>query len=196
MPCARLPSASPGFARALEMFATRGRWSRFIDRPQWIPELTGPEALNCQWEQPSIGPCRPSFQNTTGYRQASPKRRDHRPPRFTRIDDQTFDAMDWDVRFLIEAGFAPKVWQPVIRGHAVTGDIIAPIRKLSETKATTHEGAAAVAEALVNIRSYFMPSAQSRSSETTDGLSSVKRRKPGCSSHHQTQNRGSHSRSR
>ncbi|RVL45400.1 YecA family protein, partial [Sinorhizobium meliloti] len=83
--------------------------------------------------------------------------KDHRP-RFTRIDDQTFDAMDWDVCFLMGTGFAPKLWRPVVRGHAVTGDIIAPIRKLSETKGpATHKDAAAVAEALVNIRSYFMP---------------------------------------
>jgi hypothetical protein len=55
-------------------------------------------------------------------------------------------------------GSAPKLWQPVLRGHAVTGDIIAPIRKLGETKRkATHQDAAAIAEALVNIRTYFMP---------------------------------------
>lgn len=65
--------------------------------------------------------------------------------------------MDWDACFLMGTGFAPKLWRPVVRGHAITGDIIAPIRKLGETKGpATHEDAAAVAEALVNIRSYFM----------------------------------------
>jgi len=51
------------------------------------------------------------------------------------------------------AGFYSAVdRRPVIRGYAVTGDIIAPIRKLSETKGpATHKNAAAVAEALVNI---------------------------------------------
>jgi uncharacterized protein len=83
--------------------------------------------------------------------------RDHRP-RFTRIDDQTFDPFDWDLCFLMGTGFVPKLWQPVLRGHAVTGDIIAPIRKLGKTKRkATRQDAAAVAEALVNIRAYFMP---------------------------------------
>ncbi|AGG75726.1 Hypothetical/unknown protein [Sinorhizobium meliloti 1021] len=39
-----------------------------------------------------------------------------------------------------------------------TGDIIAPIRKLGEAKRkVTSQDAADVAEALVNIRTYFMP---------------------------------------
>ncbi|MBB4171932.1 hypothetical protein FHX09_005993, partial [Rhizobium sp. BK538] len=42
--------------------------------------------------------------------------------------------------------------------HAVTGDIIAPIRKLGDAKRkATRQDAADVAEALVNIRTYFMP---------------------------------------
>ncbi|TDW16927.1 uncharacterized protein EV128_13167 [Rhizobium azibense] len=56
---------------------------------------------------------------------------DHRP-RFRRIDDRTFDTMDWHISFLMGTGFSQKQWRSVIRGHAVTGDIIAPIRKLSE----------------------------------------------------------------
>ncbi|OWV92833.1 hypothetical protein ATY81_15835 [Rhizobium sp. R72] len=54
--------------------------------------------------------------------------------------------------------YAPRSWQPVLRGHAVTGDIIAPIRNLGETKReATRQDVADVAEALVNIRTYFMP---------------------------------------
>ncbi|SDA92960.1 uncharacterized protein SAMN03159448_04897, partial [Sinorhizobium sp. NFACC03] len=83
--------------------------------------------------------------------------KDHRP-RFTRIDDQTFDPFDWDLCFLLGTRYAPKLWQPVLRGHAVTGDIVAPIRKLGEAKRkATRQDAAEVAEALVNIRTYFMP---------------------------------------
>ncbi|MBM3095534.1 YecA family protein, partial [Ensifer sp. T173] len=49
-------------------------------------------------------------------------------------------------------------WRPVLRGHAVTGDIIAPIRKLGEAKRkATSQDAADVAGALVSIRTYFMP---------------------------------------
>ncbi|WOS64769.1 UPF0149 family protein [Sinorhizobium fredii] len=131
---------------------------RFIDPRQWIPELTGPEALNLPMETTehrAVQTIVAEYNRISASLAETPK--DHRP-RFTRIDDLTFDAMDWDVCFLIGTGFAPKLWRPVIRGHAVTCDIIAPIRKLSETKGpTTHEDAATVAEALVNIRSYFMP---------------------------------------
>ena len=76
-----------------------------------------------------------------------------------RADDaQTFDPFDWDLCFLLGTGYAPKLWKPVLQGHAVTGDIIAPIRKLGEVKhKATRKDAADVADALVNIRSYFMP---------------------------------------
>ena len=66
--------------------------------------------------------------------------------------------MDWRISFLMATGFSQKQWRPVIWGHAVTGDIIAPIRKLSETTGpATQSDAAAVAEAVVKNRSYFMP---------------------------------------
>jgi uncharacterized protein len=66
--------------------------------------------------------------------------------------------MDWHNSFLMATGFSQKQWRPVIRGNAVTGDIIAPIRMLSEaTGPATQSDAAAVAESLVRIRSYFMP---------------------------------------
>jgi uncharacterized protein len=82
---------------------------------------------------------------------------DHRPW-FTKIDDQTFDIFDWDLCFLLAPGYARRLWQTVLRGHAATGDIIAPIRKLSEAKRkATQQDVADVAEALVNIRTYFMP---------------------------------------
>jgi len=131
---------------------------RVIDPRQWIPELTGPEALNLPMETTehrAVQTIVAEYNRISSSLAETPK--DHRP-RFTRIDDLTFDAMDWDVCFLIGTAFAPKLWRPVIRGYAVTGDIIAAIRKLSETRGSaTHEDAAAVGEALVKIRSYFMP---------------------------------------
>ena len=46
----------------------------------------------------------------------------------------------------------------MLRGHAVAGDIIAPIRNLGETKRkATREDAADVAEALINIGTDYMP---------------------------------------
>lgn len=70
----------------------------------------------------------------------------------------TYDTMDWRISFLMGTDFSQKQWRPVIRGHAITGDIIAPIRKLSEAlRPASQTDAAAVAEALVKIRSYFMP---------------------------------------
>lgn len=63
-----------------------------------------------------------------------------------------------DLHFLLGTRYAPKLWQPVLRGHAVTGDIAAPICKLGEAKRkATRQDAAEVADALVNIRTYFMP---------------------------------------
>jgi uncharacterized protein len=66
--------------------------------------------------------------------------------------------MDWRISFLMGTDFAEKQWPPVIRGHAVTGDIIAPIRELSyATEPAFLPEVTAVAEAIVKIRSYFMP---------------------------------------
>ena len=81
-------------------------------------------------------------------------------PRFNKVDAETYDSSDWSVHFLIATlDFSAKQWRPVIRGHAVTGDIIAPIRKLDDkpNSLVGHEEMTAVAEAIVNIRSYFMP---------------------------------------
>ncbi|AYG59925.1 UPF0149 family protein [Rhizobium jaguaris] len=131
---------------------------KFIDPRKWIPELTGPDALNLPMEtieHRAVQTIVAEYNRISASLSETPK--DHRP-KFTRIDDQTFDPFDWDLCFLLGTGYAPRLWQPVLRGHAVTGDIIAPIRKLGETKRkATRQDAAAVAEALVNIRTYFMP---------------------------------------
>ncbi|MHC2419885.1 uncharacterized protein ACVMB2_003795 [Sinorhizobium meliloti] len=152
---------------------------KFIDPRQWIPELTGPEALNLPMETTehrAVQTIVAEYNRISASLAETPK--DHRP-RFTRIDDQTFDAMDWDVCFLMGTGFAPKLWRPVVRGHAVTGDIIAPIRKLSETKgpATTRMLLPSPRRSSIS-EATSCQSAQSRSSKTADGSSSVNRRKP------------------
>ncbi|MGM4884456.1 MULTISPECIES: UPF0149 family protein [Rhizobium] len=131
---------------------------RFIDPRQWIPELTSPDALNLPMETTehrAVQTIVAEYNRISASLSETPK--DPRP-KFTRIDDQTFDPFDWISAFCEETSYAPKLWQPVLRGHAVTGDIIAPIRKLGEAKrkATRHD-AAEVAEALVNIGTHFMP---------------------------------------
>ena len=131
---------------------------KFIDPRKWIPELTGQDALNLPMqttEHRAVQTIVAEYNRISTSLSETPK--DHRP-RFTRIDDQTCDPFDWDVCFLLATGYAPRLWQPVLRGHAVTGDIIAPIRKLGETKRkATRKDVTDVAEALVNIRTYFMP---------------------------------------
>ena len=131
---------------------------KFIDPRKWIPELTGPDALNLPMEtteHQAVQTIVAEYNRISASLSETPKA--HRP-RFTRIDDQTFDIFDWNLCFLLGTGYAPKLWRPVLQGHAVTGDIIAPIRKLGEGKRkATHQDAAAVAKALVNIRTYFMP---------------------------------------
>lgn len=90
------------------------------------------------------------IQADNGKPRETPK--DHRH-RFTRIDVPTFDAMDWRISFLMETGFSQTRWRPVIRGHAVPSDIIAPIRGLSETTGpATQSDAAAGNRASNNIR--------------------------------------------
>lgn len=130
---------------------------RFIDPRQWIPELTGPDALNLPMETTehrAVQSIVAEYNRVSASLAETPK--DHRP-RFTKIDDQTFDPFDWDLRFLLGTRYAPKLSQPVLRGHAVSGDIVEPIRKLGEAEGNaTRQDAAKVAEALVHIRAYFM----------------------------------------
>ena len=123
---------------------------RFIDPRQWIPELTGPDALNLPMETTehrAVQTIVAEYNRISASLAETPK--DHRP-RFTKIDDQTFDPFAWDLCFLLGTRYAPKLWQLVLGGHAVTGDIVAPIRKLGEAKRNaTRQDAVAVAEALV-----------------------------------------------
>jgi len=105
---------------------------RFIDPRQWIPELTGPDALNLPMETTehrAVQTIVAEYNRISASLAETPK--DHRP-RFTKIDDQTFDPFAWDLCFLLGTRYAPKLWQPVLGGHAVTGDIVAPIRKLGD----------------------------------------------------------------
>ncbi|XEN34623.1 uncharacterized protein M728_005284 (plasmid) [Ensifer sp. WSM1721] len=151
----------------------------FIDPRQWIPKLTGAEALNMPMETTehrAVQTIVAEYNRISASLSETPK--DHRP-RFIRIDDLTFDAIDWAVCFMIGTGFAPKLWRPVIRGHAVTGD-----SSRQSANSARPKGPPPTRMLLPSLKRSSISeatscqSAQSRSSETTDGLSSVNRRKP------------------
>jgi uncharacterized protein len=75
---------------------------KFIDPRLWIPELTGPDALNLPMEtteHQAVQTIVAEYNRISASLSETPK--DHRP-RFTKIDDQTFDIFDWDICFLIE----------------------------------------------------------------------------------------------
>ncbi len=72
---------------------------KFIDPRKWIPELTGPDALNLPMETTehrAVQTIVAEYNRISASLSETPK--DHRP-RFTRIDDQTFDPFDWDLCF-------------------------------------------------------------------------------------------------
>jgi hypothetical protein len=83
-----------------------------------------------------------------------------------------------DIPFLLGTEYAPKLWRPVLRGDAVTGDIIAPIRKLGEAKRkATCQDAADVAEALFEIPNLFYAEASKAEvlTERTRPIPSIKK---------------------
>ncbi len=84
---------------------------KFIDPRKWIPELTGPDALNCDGndEHRAVQTIVAEYNRISASLSETPK--DHRP-RFTRIDDQTFDIFDWDLCFLLEQDTRRRLWQP------------------------------------------------------------------------------------
>jgi uncharacterized protein len=131
---------------------------KFIDPLQWIPLFTGGDALNAPMEtteHQAVQTIVAEYNRISSTLAEQPNR--HRP-RFKEVGGQTFDSSDWSSGFLMGTDFAAKQWRPVIRGHAVTGDIIAPIRALSyATKPISDRDVIAITEAIVNIRSYFMP---------------------------------------
>ena len=105
----------------------------FIDPRLWIPELVGPDCMNAPMEtteHKAVQTVVAEYTRISWCLSETPK--DYRP-RFIKVDAETYDSSDWSYHFLIATlNFSAKQWRPVIRGHAVTGDIIAPIRKLSD----------------------------------------------------------------
>jgi len=131
---------------------------RFIDPRQWIGLFAGEQALMAlegTTEALAVQTLVANYNRiSTGLAETPEAWR----PRFAQRKDSTFDPFEWSTAFLLATGFAPSLWRPVLRGHAKTGDIIAPIRDTTGVNSRLNDaGVAAVAKAVVAIRSYFMP---------------------------------------
>ncbi len=126
---------------------------KFIDPRKWIPELTGPEALNLPMEtreHRAVQTIVAEYNRISASLSETPK--DHRP-RFTRIDDQTLISSIWDLCFLLgnriraEAVGSRSSWSLPSMGYHRTH----PQARRGKTESTSQD-AADVAEALVNIQ--------------------------------------------
>lgn len=130
---------------------------RFIDPRQWIPLFAGERALMAlegTTEALAVQTLAANYNRiSTGLAETPEIWR----PRFAQREDATFDAFAWSTAFLLATGFARSLWRPVLRGHAATCDIIAPIRDTTGADSRLdNTGVAAIAKAVVAIRSYFM----------------------------------------
>lgn len=131
---------------------------RFIDPRQWIPLFAGEQALMAlegTTEALAVQTLVANYNRiSTGLGETPETWR----PRFARRNDGSFDPFHWSTAFLLATGYATRLWRPVLRGHAATRDIIAPIRDTTGVNSRLDDaGVAAVAKAVVAIRSYFMP---------------------------------------
>ncbi|WP_287340116.1 UPF0149 family protein [Mesorhizobium sp.] len=131
---------------------------RFIDPRQWIPMFAGEQALMAlegTTEALAVQTLVANYNRiSTGLGETPETWR----PRFARRNDGSFDPFHWSTAFLLATGYATRLWRPVLRGHAATGDIIAPIRDTTGVNSRLDDaGVATVAKAIVAIRSYFMP---------------------------------------
>jgi len=131
---------------------------RFIDPRQWIGLFAGERALMALEGTTEALAVQTLVANYNRISTGLAETPEFWRPRFARREDGTFDAFEWSTAFLLATGFAPRLWRPVLRGQAATGDIIAPIRETTGVNSRLDEAdIAAVAKAVVAIRSYFMP---------------------------------------
>lgn len=131
---------------------------RFIDPRRWIGLIAGEQAMmepEGTIEALAVQTLAANYNRiSTGLAETPQIWR----PRLTRRMDGTFDTFAWSTAFLLATGYAPRLWRPVLQGHPRTGDIIAPIREATTADPRLDEaGVAAIARAVVAIRSHFMP---------------------------------------
>lgn len=131
---------------------------RFIDPRQWIGLFAGEQALMALEGTTEALAVQTLVVNYNRISVGLAETPETWRPRFARRKDGTFDAFEWSTAFLLATGHAPRLWRPVLHGHAKTGDIIAPIRDTTDPYSRLDDkGVAAIARAVVAIRSYFMP---------------------------------------
>lgn len=130
----------------------------FIDPRKWIPLFVGDTALMAPEETVEARALQTLVAAYNAISTGLAEAPDAWHPRLTPRDDGTFDPLFWWTGFLAGTDFAPRIWRPVLQGHPETGDIIAPIRDMSDPRAILDQpGVLRVAKAVVAIRTYFMP---------------------------------------
>ena len=131
---------------------------RFIDPRKWIPLFVGDTALMAPEETVKARALQTLVAAYNAISTGLAETPDVWRPRLAPRDNGTFDPFFWWTGFLAGTDFAPRLWRPVLQGHLETGDIIAPIRDMSEPRAILdHTDVIGVASAVVAIRTYFMP---------------------------------------
>jgi uncharacterized protein len=130
---------------------------RFIDPTHWVPLFAGDTALTAGEDAPEFRFIQSMVAN---YNRISSCLSDFPAlyrPRFEKRSNGTWDGILWMSGFLGATVFAPRLWNPVIKGYPSTGGIIAPIRSIGDAPAADDTEMQAVAKAVVEIREYFMP---------------------------------------
>lgn len=131
---------------------------RFIDPRKWIPAFVGDSALMAPEETVEARALQTLVAAYNAISTGLAETPDAWRPRLAPRGDGAFDPFFWWTGFLAGTEFAPRIWRPVLHGKPETGDIIAPIRDMSEPGAILDQsGVIGVARTVVAIRTYFMP---------------------------------------
>jgi uncharacterized protein len=121
---------------------------RFIDPRQWIGLFAGEQALMALEGTTEALAVQTLVANYNRISVGLAETPETWRPRFARREDGTYVAFEWSTAFLLATGYAPRLWRPVLHGHAKTGDIIAPIRDTTDADSRLDdEGVAAIATA-------------------------------------------------
>lgn len=131
---------------------------RFIDPRLWIPLFAGDKALMAPQGTPAFSAVQTIVANYNRISACLADFPETFRPKFDDRGNGNWDGIFWTSGFLSATEHAPRLWNPVIKGHSSTGDIIAPIRALSSSTKTVGEAERrSVTKAVVDIREYFMP---------------------------------------
>ncbi|MFW8642238.1 UPF0149 family protein [Rhizobium beringeri] len=131
----KLISILPAYRQTVDKGSMHQRFigPKFINPYQWIPLFAGEGAMALPMETTEHQAVQTIVAEYNRISATLGERPEEYRPRFSHIT-YSHDSFDWHTGFLLGTEFAPRLWSPVIRGHAVTGDIIAPIRALCDAK--------------------------------------------------------------